>query len=161
MLSELLSSIDGLDQEQLELLGRSLYAEHCVAAARGGRVITHDGEPVWIYADDFDHAFFTAASKHRRGWAKDVVDPLRVARARWIVPVIGGHVQGTSCYRIVDFGAFKKPPPEKRLYVLREERYVVWLLPRGRGGWRFKTAYVTGHDDIDRYTRRQRRIWAI
>jgi hypothetical protein len=159
MLSELLSSIEGLDEEQIELLGRKLYAEYCVVPARSGGVTTHDGEPVWIYPDDFDHAFFTAASRHRRGWAKDVIDPLRVARAAWIVPVIQGRVPGTSCYRVVDFGAYKKPSPEKRLYVVREERFVVWLLPRSSGGWRFKTAYVTGHGDIDRYTRRQRKIW--
>jgi hypothetical protein len=159
MLSELLASIEGLDENQVEALGRRLYNEHCVPPARCGRVTTHDADPVWIYPDEFDHAFFTADSKHRRGWAKDVIDPLRVARAAWIVPVIGGHVRGTSCYRVVDLGAYKKPPPEKRLYVVREERYVVWLLPRGSGGWRFKTAYVTGHGDLNRYTHRQRKIW--
>lgn len=159
MLNALLSSTDGLDDEQVEALGRRLYAEHCVVPARSGLVTTHDGAPVVIYPDDFDHAFFTAASRHRRGWAKDVVDPLRVARARWVVPVIGGRVPGTKCYRVVEYGAYRKPPPEKRLYVVRDERYVVWLLPRGKGGWRFKTAYVTGYSDINRYTQRQRLIW--
>jgi hypothetical protein len=109
--------------------------------------------------EDFTHAFFTAATKHRRGWAKDLIDPLRVARTRWIVPVISGQVMGTSCYRIVDYEAYRKPPPEKRLYVVREEQYVIWLLPRRDGGWRFKTAYVTGHADINRYIKRQRKIW--
>lgn len=161
LLSALLHPVDGLSDGELERLAERLYDQHCVEPARGGKVTTHDGVPVFMYRDNetFRHAFFTASSKDRRGWAKDVVDPFRVARARWIVPVISGMVDGTRCYRIVDYGAFKKPPPEKRLYVVRHERYVVWLLPRNAGGYRFKTAYVTGHGDIERYIARQRQIW--
>jgi hypothetical protein len=107
---------------------------------------------------DFTHAFFTAGERHRRGWAKDIIDPRRVARTRWIVPVIGGLVDGTQCFRVIDYTAYKKPPPEKRLYVLRDEGYVIWLV-RKPGGFRFKAAYVAGHADIDRYTHRQRLIW--
>jgi hypothetical protein len=116
---------------------------------------------VVIYPDDadFTHAFFTAGDKHRRGWAKDVIDARRVARTRWIVPVIGGLVDGTQCFRVLDYAAYRKPPPEKRLYVVRDERYVVWLIRRGAGDFRFKTAYVTGHGDIERYIHRQRKIW--
>lgn len=161
LLPPLLMPTDGLTDAELEALGRELHATYCVAPARAEQVTTHDGLSVRIYPDeeDFTHAFFTAASKHHRGWAKDVIDRLRVERARWIVPVIGGHVEGTACYRVVDYGASRKPPPEKRLYVVRQERYVVWLLPRRDGGWRFKTAYVAGHDDINRYIKRQRKIW--
>ncbi|HEX8693167.1 MAG TPA: hypothetical protein VF746_12145 [Longimicrobium sp.] len=144
---------------ELIALGRRLYESHCVRPARAGAVLTHDGAPVFIYPDDFDHAFFTAATRSRRGIAKDVVDPERIARARWIAPIVGGLVPGTKCYRVCEWGSFRKPPPEKRLYVVRDERYVIWLLPRGRGGFRFKTAYVTGHGDIERYIARQRLIW--
>jgi hypothetical protein len=70
--------------------------------------------------------------------------------------VIGGLVEGTRCYQIREF--WRKPPPEKRLYVVRRERYVVWLI-RNPKGFYFKTAYVTGHGDIDRYIERQRLIW--
>jgi len=99
-----------------------------------------------MYPDDqdFTHAFFTAREKHRRGWAKDVIDPRRVERVRWIVPVIGGLAGGTQCFRVIDHASYNKPAPEKRLYVVREERYVVWLNRRGTGDFRFKTAYVTG-----------------
>jgi hypothetical protein len=160
-LASLLLPVQGLRDEQVEAVADSMYARHCVEPARNGLVTTHDGHPVFIYRDDetFTHAFFTAASRDRRGWAKDVIDPQRVARVRWIVPVVSGCVAGTKCYRVVEYGAFRKPPPEKRLYVVRSERYVVWLLPRKAGGFRFKTAYVTGHGDIDRYIDRQRKIW--
>jgi len=121
--------------------------------------LTHDGQPVFIYPDDFDHAFFTAATAARRGFAKDVIDPERVARVRWIAAVVGGRIEGTACYRVCEWGSFRKPPPEKRLYIVRDERYVIWLIPRARGGFRFKTAYVTGCRDIDRYVSRQRKIW--
>lgn len=134
MLSELLSSIEGLDEEQMESAGRKLYAEYCVAPARSGRVTTHDGESVWIYPDDFDHAFFTAASRHRRGWAKDVIDPLRVARAAWIVPVIEGRVPGTSGYRVVDFGASKKPPPDDCTSYARNSTWYGCFPEAGVGG---------------------------
>lgn len=137
-----------------------LYARHCVEPAKRGAVSTHDGERVVMYPGepDFTHAFFTAGERHRRGWAKDIVDPRRVARARWIVPVIGGLVDGTQCFRVIDYAAYKKPPPEKRLYVVRDERYVIWLI-RKPGGFRFKTAYVAGHADIERYIHRQRLVW--
>jgi hypothetical protein len=158
-LRELLVAVDGIPPQQLIAQGKRLYDLHCVQPARLGAVLTHDGQPLFIYPDDFDHAFYTAATAARRGFAKDVIDPDRVARVRWIAPVVSGRIDGTACYRVCEWGSFRKPPPEKRLYVVREERYVIWLLPRGRGGFRFKTAYVTSYRDIDRYVARQRKIW--
>jgi hypothetical protein len=160
-LAPLLWPVDGLSDNQLERVARMLYTGHCVEPAKQGRVTTHDGLRVVMYPDDADfvHAFFTAGEKHRRGWAKDVIDPHRVARARWIVPVISGLVDGTQCFRVVDYAAHTKPAPEKRLYVIRDERYIVWLIRRKVGDFRFKTAYVTGPGDIKRYIHRQRMIW--
>jgi hypothetical protein len=160
-LDQLFTHTDRLSDKQIEALGRQLYQDHCVIPARAGLVTTHDGLAVTMYSknEDFVHAFYKAATKDRRGWAKDEIDPRRVARARWIVPVVGGQVAGTQCWRIVNHDAYTKPAPEKRLYVVRDETYVIWLLPRKDGGWRFKTAYVTGHGDINRYTERQRLLW--
>jgi hypothetical protein len=157
----LLLAVDGLTDDELEWKARTLYARDCVEPAKQRLVATHDGLRVVIYPDeaDFTHAFFMAGEPHRRGWAKDVIDARRVARARWIIPVISGRVDGTQCFQVIDYGAYRKPPPEKRLYVVRDERYVVWLIRRNAGDFRFKTAYVTGHGDIERYIRRQRKIW--
>jgi hypothetical protein len=158
-LGDLLVGVENLWPADLIALGRRLYEAHRVAPARAGALVTHDGLPVYVYPDDFDHAFFTAADRARRGIAKDVIDPERVARVRWIGPIVAGRAPGTKCCRVCEWGSFRKPPPEKRLYVVRQERYVIWLLPRGRGGFRFRTAYVTGHGDIERYIARQRKIW--
>jgi len=73
--------------------------------------------------------------------------------------VISGQVDGTQCFRVVDHTSYRKPAPEKRLYIVRAERYVVWLIRRNDGHFRFRTAYVAGHADIDRYIHRQRKLW--
>lgn len=160
-LESLLCPVDGFSDEELERLARANYHGYCVEPAKLGTVTTHDGVRVFMYPDDetFTHAFFTAASRSHRGWAKDLVDPRRVARIRWIVPVISGLVDGTECFRVVDYASYRKPAPEQRLYVVRDERYVVWLIRRNAGNFRFRTAYVAGHADIDRYIERQRKIW--
>lgn len=160
-LAPLLWPVAGLSDQELERTARELYRRYGSEPARYGKVVTHDGERVLFFTDEdtFVHAFFTAGEKHRRGWAKDVVDPRRIERIRWIVPVIGGLVDGTECFRVIDYAAYKKPAPEKRLYVVRDERYVVWLIRRNDGGFRFRTAYVAGHADIDRYVHRQRKMW--
>lgn len=144
--------------DDLIVQARALYDQHCVATAKAGQLLTHDGIRVAAYPfeDHFRHAFFTARTKDRYGTAKDIIDARRVARVRWIAPVISGQVAGTKCYRIREF--WKKPPPEKRLYVVRDEQYVVWLI-RNPQGFYFKTAYVTGHGDIDRYIKGQPLIW--
>jgi hypothetical protein len=149
---------EGISDEDLVVLARDLYIQRCVDVAKAGRLLTHDGIRVAAhpFEEHFRHAFFTAASRDRYGIAKDVVDDRRVARVGWIAPVIGGLVEGTKCYQIREF--WRKPPPEKRLYVVRRERYVVWLI-RNPKGFYFKTAYVTGYGDIDRYIERQRLIW--
>lgn len=160
-LHPILSPVDGLSDEELEREARRLYGRYCVEPAKRGEVVTHDGSRVLMYPDDrdFTHAFFTAATNYRRGWAKDVIDPLRVERARWIVPVIGGRVDGTQCYRVLDYAAHRTPATEKRLYVVRDEAYVIWLIRRKLGDFRFKTAYVATLVDIERYIYRQRKIW--
>lgn len=160
-MAHLLWPVDGLSNEELERTARALYTRHCTVRAKHGAVTTHDGERVYLFADEdtFVHAFFTAGERHRRGWAKDVVDPRRVERIRWIVPVISGLVDGTQCYRVMDYASYGKPAPEKRLYIVRKEQYVVWLIRRNDGGFRFRTAYVAGNADIDRYVHRQRKIW--
>jgi hypothetical protein len=160
-LAPLLCPVDHFSDEELEREARALYLQHCARPASLGKVATHDGERVFLFTDEdtFVHAFFTAGENHRRGWAKDVIDPRRVARIRWIVPVISGLVDRTECFRVIDYAAYRKPAPEKRLYVVRDARYVVWLIRRNDGGFRFRTAYVAGHADIERYVYRQRKIW--
>ena len=147
--------------DDLIAMARALYDEHCVALAKSGKLVTHDGINVaaYPYDDHFVHAFFTARSKDRYGIAKDEIDDRRVERVRWIAPIIGGLVDGTKCYLIREYWSPKKPPPEKRLYVVRKETYVIWLIKNAKGFY-FKTAYVTGHGDINRYLRQGARlIW--
>lgn len=136
-----------------------MAAIHCALSA-AGQVLTHDGHPVAIYPNNFDHAFFTARHKAHRGVAKNMIDAQRVQRVHWIVPVIGGLVPCTECWRIREWGHVKKPPPEKRLYIVGPEQYVVWLVPRASGGFYLKTAYVTTAYNIQKYIHRQVRIWS-
>ena len=139
-LAPLLCNVERFSGKALEREALRLYVRYCVEPASQGKVVTHDGKRVVIYRDerDFTHAFFTAGEKHRRGWAKDIIDPRRVERVRWIVPVISGLVEGTQSFRVVEYASYKKPPPEKRLYVVRGERYVVWLLRRGADDFRLR-----------------------
>jgi hypothetical protein len=159
-LDDLYHCVDGLSGYEIQRAGQELYEVHCVGPGVAGETFTHDGELVRFYPDAFEHAFFKAASASRRGIAKDEIDDRRVSRTKWIVPVVSGLVQGTECWRIREWDHYRKPPPEKRLYVVREETYIVWLVPQQRGGFYFKSAYPCGYSDIDRYTDRQRLIWS-
>jgi hypothetical protein len=161
-LNALWITIDEATPDQdLIATARTLYDEYCVQVAKSGKLVTHDGIKVaaYPYDDHFVHAFFTATSKDRYGISKDIIDDRRVARVRWIAPVIGGLVNGTKCYSIREHWLRKKPTPEKRLYVVREATYVIWLIKNPKGFY-FKTAYVTGHGDIKRYLQQGARlIW--
>jgi hypothetical protein len=86
--------------DELIAMARVLYDAHCVQAAKSDKLLTHDGIKVaaYPYDDHFVHAFFTAKSKDRYGISKEIIDDRRVARVRWIAPVIGGLVDGTKCY---------------------------------------------------------------
>jgi hypothetical protein len=157
-LAPLLVSTAGMNDGQIDDLGLRLYTDHCVTPAKRGLVTTHDGQGVECFDNDYGHGFWTAAEKHRRGWAKDFVDHKRVQRAKWIVPVISGHVPGTECWLITEYWSHKHPRPVQRLYIVRNEPYLVYLRTRPNG-WAFKTAYCPSWADIKRYTERQRRIW--
>ena len=123
---------------------------------RIGERRTHDGQAAIFYEDRFDHAFFTSVDRTSRQFNKGRFDRLRGARVNWIGKMIAGEIENTECWLI---------PPEapggnpSRLYVLWEEAYVVWLLPRKDGGWRFSTAYVSSRNDLRRKTRYGRLMW--
>jgi len=123
---------------------------------------THDGEEVIFYEDRFKHAFFTSSQKTSRQYAKDEFQRNRASRVRWIAPVIRGDIEGTECWRIFPRKRYHSDVNmPSRLYILWDEKYLVWLEPRRSGGWWFSTAYVAkrGKDYISKIIRNGICLW--
>jgi len=158
VLSSLLLDLTGLSDTEAEDLtfqeyGR-LYLDHETRKGMVGELQTHDGEPVTFYEDRFYHAFFTTFDKVIRPHNKGLFDRSRAVRVSWIGEIIAGNVEGTECYHISSNTHSRfQAAIMKRLYVLPGERYVVWLEPLKRGGWKFSTAYLAGNRDIRRITK--------
>lgn len=154
--SLLLDLTDLPDAEAEELTFREysrLYLDHETRKGMVGELQTHDGGSVTFYEDRFDHAFFTTFDKVVRPHNKGLFDKTRAVRVRWIGEIIAGNIDGTECYHIPsDTHSRFRSAIMKRLYVLPEERYIVWLEPLKKGGWKFSTAYLTGNRDIRRIT---------
>jgi hypothetical protein len=105
---------------------------------------THDDHDVVFFEDRFDHAFRTSSTASYSQFKKDILDRKRAARVRWIGQVINGSVEGVVYYNIPDRYQLRQSSAVRinRLYVLWEERYLVWLEPKGTKAWKFSTAYV-------------------
>lgn len=139
-----LSSLSDAEAEELTYQEYiKLYTDRKTHRGMVGERQTHDGEPVIFYEDRFEHAFFASAHKTSRQYAKDEFQRDRASRVHWIGQIIQGNVVGTECWRIAPSHRYHsnlKIPA--RLYILREENYLVWLEPREKGRWWFSTAYV-------------------
>jgi hypothetical protein len=156
-LDALLLNLDGLNLEETEDLARSIYTTDYIGGEnyKVGKHYCHDGSEVYFHLDQFDHAFYTSRDRARHQYLKDVLDISRLKRIKWIKHIIEGKVTKTACYRVLDYETKRL----KRLYLVQERLYVVWLQPRLNGGWKFSSAYVATAQDVRRYCERQFREW--
>ncbi len=166
-LASLLLDLTGLsDEEAEELVYREyakLYNDRPTKKGFIGVRKTHDGQDVLFAEWRFDHAFFESAHKTSRRYNKGKFSRRRGERVRWIGEIIAGNIMGCECYYIPDQSRRNSAGKVlvKRLYVLFDERYLVWLEPRENGQWWFSSAYVAlgGREYIRRLTNRRACFW--
>ena len=146
----------GMDAAQAEQEGlehyRSLYLD---GTAPFGLRQLHDAQPVIFHLQGqfgFDHGFFTSSDLIGHPFRKDILDLGRLERMPWIGPIICGEVRGVE-YRKEGFWRTGKRL-YKRLYVLPQEGYVVWVEPQARGDWTFATAYTPTTANLAEYRRK-------
>jgi len=146
----------GMDAAQAEQQGRDLYRSlYLDGDSPFGNRQAHDGQPVAFYLTGqhgFDHGFFTSSDLIGHKERKDVLDFGRLERMPWIGPVIRGEVQGVEFRK----ETFRRGQAlfEKRLYLLPQEGYVVWLEPQTRGGFKFATAFNPAASVLAEYRRK-------
>lgn len=161
-LASLLVDLSDMSDEEAEQAVLTMYGELYLTRGkspkRTGAIHAHDEERVVFFEDRFDHAFAATVAWLKKG----PFDRRRGERVAWIGTVVRGEIAGTECWLMPPED--RRPPPNdrlrRRLYIVREESYVVWLEPLRSGGWKFSSAYVAGHGDIRRYQRLGRRFWA-
>lgn len=165
-LASLLVDLSELSDEQAEELVfkryGELYLDRGPEPRRMGVRKAHDGTDVVFTESRYVHAFGKPRERTTRQYAKDELDRLRGERVAWIGPIIAGEVKCTECWVIPpkNGGRDVRDRPPNRLYLVREERYVVWLEPSSKSeDWWFSSAYVVGQGDIRRYCRAGRQIW--
>lgn len=158
-LAALLLDLTGLSDEEAEDKIYQeyvrLYMDRKTRSGMIGELKTHDGESVTFYEDRFDHAFFTSVDRVLRPHNKGKFDKMRGERVRWIGRVIQGEIRGTSCW-------YFPPAPggvAKRLYVLCDECYLIWLNAAKRGGWKFSSAYTANRSYIRRKIKGSYFVW--
>lgn len=154
-LRNLLIELDDIPETEsdIEQFGRGHYSDIFLANARCGFHSLHDGEQVRFAAGRFKHAF-SKADDWQSSTRKTSFDKRRIARVKWILPIIQGRVSGIECWLVTDNGK------EKRLYVNFGQGYVVWLESRDDdGAWEFSTAYTVDQSRIREYIRGSRKIW--
>ena len=147
----------GMDEAQAEQKGRGLYrALYLDGDSPFGNRQAHDGQPVAFYLTGqhgFDHGFFTSSDLTGHSLRKDVLAVDRLERMPWIGPIIRGEVKDVE-YRKETFRR-GQALFEKRLYLLPQEGYVVWLEPQTtRGGFKFATAFNPAASVLAGYRRK-------
>ncbi len=167
-LASLLIDLSAMSDEEADQFVFEKYIELYLDRGQESRRIgvrpAHDDTDVVFTESRYDHAFGTSREKTSRPYAKDKFDRLRGERVAWIGPVIAGEIEDSECWVI--------PPKDERrdkkgrilnqrLYLVRPERYVVWLEPSSRrDGWWFSTAYLAGFGDVRRFCQTGRQAWA-
>jgi hypothetical protein len=150
------ADFSGMDATQAEQKGRALFRSlYLDGDSPFGNRQAHDGQPVAFYLTGqhgFDHGFFTSSDLAGHPLRKDVLALNRLERLPWIGPVIRGEVQRVE-YRKETFRR-RQTLFEKRLYLLPQESYVVWLEPQMRGGFKFATAYTATPANLAEYRRK-------
>jgi hypothetical protein len=157
-LQSLLLDLNGVSDVQAEELGRAEFRRLYVPGAFRGTLRAYDDSEVVFFEDRFDHAFFTTVDRYRRPYAKNVLDRARVARVRWIGPILRGEVANTQCWETCRGTGDTRT---QRLCIASAELYVVWLDERRNGGWRFSTAYVPRAAQASDYTYGKKVIWKV
>ncbi|HEX8288033.1 MAG TPA: hypothetical protein VF556_08560 [Pyrinomonadaceae bacterium] len=148
-ITELLTDLSNLTDEDVEKVGRDLYKELFLDNEEIGVRKCHDNEDAVFYKERFDHAFFK--TKDRNSHIKIEIDKGRVARIKWILPMIQGGIANSEYWHITEKFL------EKRLYANFGLGYVVWLW-RGSGEWTFSSAYTAEPNQIRRYTKGGKKI---
>jgi hypothetical protein len=156
-LASLLIDLLDLDDECVERIGRDRYQSIYLLGGRLGVLPAHDGSGVFFFPGQFDHAFFTSSDRARHPDRKDRISRERVARVGWIKELIAGRVAPSACWAVDDRKAGRGA---RREYVVETELYVVWLVARRDGGYRFESAYPALGEDLSRYARLGRKIWS-
>lgn len=156
-LSSLLVDLSGMDAEEVEREGLRIWADVYLFSGNVGCLRAHDGQDVLFFAEAFSHAFYSSPERMRRPFAKTDISRERVERIHWIAALISGRVAPSACWGIV--GGPRPRPEPRRLYAVEGPIYVVWLVPRRKGGFKFDTAYPARAEDLTRYTRSARRMW--
>jgi len=142
-----------LDKEVKEE-GALVYEQEFFSnGGKRGEILLHDGQVAFIFRDRFEHAFYTSPDRIRHPYSKSKIAHDRVERIKWIKPILEGKVKGTQCWLVPD------PRRKKRLYVVMQEQYIIWLEERNDGGWKFSTAYCAENQNIKRYTTKGVKIW--
>jgi hypothetical protein len=147
----LLLPIANLTTQKIEVLGREIYEAEYVHVTHS----THDGEKVKFFSERFEHAFFCSFDSTKHG-TKDRLDIHRVGRIRWIGKLICGSLADSECLIVPNE---RSDRPDKRLYILHSECYVVWLEPL-KVGWKFSSAYKPLALQIRKYRKiAKKTIW--
>lgn len=141
-------------EEETAREGERLYEQEFFSnGGSRGEIPLHDGQTAFIFRDRFEHAFRTSPDRIRHPYSKSKVAVERIERIKWIKPVLAGKIKGTQCWLVPDRRR------KKRLYVVVQEQYIIWLEERNDGQWKFSTAYCAGKQDIQRYTNGSVKVW--
>jgi hypothetical protein len=160
-LDELIMDFSAVPDAELETKGRDAYKLHYLNQEKFGVHTCHDGEEVIFHEDQFGHAFFDKPDKWSLTKSQDLPDEMRLARMRWIGPLIRGEVAGSECWHVPSPTGRRRPP--NRLYIAWNQIYVVWLEPKQLGGWKFSSAYdvVSAKYIREKYCRGGGKIWPV
>lgn len=157
-LQELLIDFSTVSDEELAASGYAAYKLHYLQNEKFGILNGHDGASVVFHEDRFGHAFYDKPDKWSLTKSRELPDESRLERMRWIGPLIRGEVPGSECWEVPSPTGRRRPP--NRLYVIWDEKYVVWLEPRQNGGWKFSSAYVVNRGAVRDYFRGGGKIWS-
>ena len=159
-LNTLLLPLDGLSEEEAYAQGCREFGALYTASGFFGKMELHGGGDVAFFMDRWEkHASKTSSDRAKHPYAKDKIALDRIARVRWIGEILAGHVLGTECWHVRPQSG--RNHPLDRLYVHWEYGYVVWLIPRKDGGWRFSSAFPAPKGEIADFTRGGRLQWRI
>lgn len=154
VLASMLLDLDKLSDEDAERevfnLYTSTYLNTGDPPSRMGVVRTHDGFDCIFTESRFAHAFFWDELGLKKMFSK-----VRGARVAWIRPLVAGNLVGSECWLTRSEGRCR----EQRLYILRDECFVVWLEPAKEGNWWFSTAYRACRGDLRKYCKGGKHIW--
>lgn len=154
-LNALLLPVEQYNRTQLQEFAKDFYCRHYCANWEYGVLDTHDQQEIAFYGNRFEHAFFT-----RRDWSKsakkDQLDPERVRRIAWIKPLVSGQIPGSACWLIP---CADNPKRTRRLYVIEDECFLVWLETWSPEQWWFSSTYIALRGQLRKYCDGGARIW--